>query len=129
MEQQSSALNECQSATQAVAAMAGKIGTDAGAESAEQLATAAEQLSATVQEISGAAAQIMVAVEQISRGSQQQAAATQQAGAAMDEIEKTAAFAQANATKSLTRTQQGVAMLAGNTPVDYRFGGRCRARS
>ena len=93
VEQQSSALDECQSATQSVAAMAGKIGTDSGAESADQLASAAEQLSATVQEISGAASQIMVAVEQISRGGQQQAAATQQASAAMKQIEKTAVLA------------------------------------
>ena len=112
VEQQSAALDECQSATQSVAGLAGAVGTDSGAESADQLASAAEQLSATVQEISGAASQIMVAVEQISKGGQQQAAATQQASAAMNQIEKTAVLARENAAKSLDRTKQGVTMLA-----------------
>jgi methyl-accepting chemotaxis protein len=112
VEQQSTALDECQSATQSVAAMAGKIGTGSGAESADQLAAAAEQLSATVQEISGAASQIMAVVEQISKGGQQQASATQQASAAMGQIEKTAASARESTVKALDRTKQGATMLS-----------------
>jgi methyl-accepting chemotaxis protein len=111
VEQQSAALTECQAATQSVAAMANRIGSDGSARNADQLASAAEQLSSTVQEISGAAAQIMTAVEQISRGGQQQAAATQQASAAINQIEKMAVIAQESSGKSLDRTKQVVAML------------------
>jgi hypothetical protein len=56
VEQQSAALNECQTATQSVAVMADKIGSDSSARNAGQLASAAEQMSSTVQEISAAAA-------------------------------------------------------------------------
>ncbi len=112
IEQQTAALNECQSATQSVAALANSINTENTVEGADELASAAEQLSSTVQEISGAAAQIMTAVEQISRGGQQQAAATQEATAALNQIEKMAVSARDSASKSLERTQQGVTMLA-----------------
>ena len=111
VEQQSAALVECQTATQSVAEMADKIGSDGSAKNTAQLASAAEQLSSTVQEISGAAAQIMAAVGQISRGGQQQAAATQQASAAINQIENVAATAQESAAKSLDRTKQAIAML------------------
>ncbi len=112
VEQQSTALDECQSATQSVATLAGAIGTDKSVSAADELASAAEQLSSAIQEISGAAAQIMTAVEQISRGGQQQASATQQASAALNQIEKSAIAARESAAKSLDRTQQGTRMLA-----------------
>ena len=113
MEQQTAALDESQSATQSLAALAGDLGTmSKGDLRAPQLASAAEQLSTAVQEISGAAKQIMVAVEQISRGGQQQAAATQQASSAMGQIEKTAGVARDNAATSLDRTQRIGEMLA-----------------
>jgi methyl-accepting chemotaxis protein len=112
VEQQTAALDESQTTTQSLAALAGDLGTmSKGDLRAPQLASAAEQLSTAVQEISGAAKQIMVAVEQISRGGQQQASATQQASSAIGQIEKTAAVARDNAATSLDRTQRIGEML------------------
>lgn len=88
----------------AEAARTGKV----DAASAEQISAAAEELSATIQELSGAAREIMTALGQINRGTQQQAAATQQTSAALTQIEKSAALAQQNATRS----SQLVAKLA-----------------
>jgi methyl-accepting chemotaxis protein len=112
VEQQTAALDESQSTTQSLAALASDLGTGAkDGGRADQVASAAEQLSAAIQEISGAAAQIMAAVEQISRGGQQQAAATQEAGAAMDQIDRIARAAKDNATTSLERSKRTGAML------------------
>ena len=75
---------------------------------AQEIGAAAEELSATIQELSAAAAQIMMAVGQIGRGSQIQAGATQQISAALEQIEKAASRAQANAE----RTGERVAGMA-----------------
>ena len=113
VEQQTAALDESQSATQSLSSMANNLDARSGRTgSADLLASAAEQLSSAVQEISGAASQIMIAVEQISRGGQQQASATQEASASLDQIEKTARTAEANATNSLDRGEKIGAMLS-----------------
>ena len=113
VEQQTAALTESQSATQALAATANDLGK--GGQTgvrADELASAAEQLSTAVQEISTAAKEILLAMEQISRGGQQQASATQQASAALAQIETTARIARDNGAASLERAKRIEAMLA-----------------
>jgi methyl-accepting chemotaxis protein len=112
VEQQASVLDESQSATQSLSALATDLkGISAGGSATDQLASAAEELSTAVQEMSGSAAQIMSAVDQISRGAQQQAAATQEASAAMDQIAKSAQTSRETAKTSLDRVQRMDAML------------------
>ncbi len=113
IEQQTLALEQSQSATQAVAAGAAKLqGATKEESAAAQLASAADELSAAVQEISGAAVAIMTAVGQIERGGQQQAAATQESSAAMRQIEKMAQAAEDNAASAVDRMQRMAALLA-----------------
>ena len=108
VEQQTVALEQSQSATQSVSAMAGNLTADGGA---ERLSSAAEQLSTAVQEISQASAQITVAIEQISRGGQQQAAATQEASASLLQVEKAAVTARQNAEQGLDHARGITEML------------------
>jgi methyl-accepting chemotaxis protein len=113
VEQQTVALEESQSGTHSLAAMASDLGATSNAKpKVDHLASAAEQLSTAVQEISGAATQIMAAIEQISRGAQQQAAATQEASAALNQIEKVARSAHQKATSAFDRTKLMQEMLA-----------------
>ena len=112
VDQQAKALNQGQTASRALAAVAdqfrrGKI----NAASTDQVAATAEELSATVQELSTAAGQILAAVQQIDRGSQQQASATHQTSAALTQIEKTARLAHASTDSANARVAAMAAAL------------------
>ena len=112
VEQQTTALAECQSATQSLATMTGDLSRAADDSSlVHDIASAAEQLSTGVEEMSGAANQIMIAVDQISRSAQQQASATQEASSALTQMQKSAALAKQNAAESLESTSRTQTML------------------
>jgi methyl-accepting chemotaxis protein len=111
IEQQSAAMEQSASTTQALADPADRLADNDDSGAAAEVASSAEQLSATIQELANAAEEILTAVGQISLGAQNQAAATQESGAAMAQIQRSSQTMRAASSEAVERVEQARAQL------------------